>query len=445
MSRWSKAWQVTVEVIFVFPILLLLTAFLIESSSLMVWLPWLPLYGWSGLLLASYKYPRLRILRWFIAALGSTMITAIALALTAAMASHLTWQEHGKLLHLVYLSLLGVPLMLRGMLLYSKRWEEALPFGPLWLSLLIYIPACSIFPFIIKLAPYRPWLLVLGGIAITIGLLTANSLHLRTESRWGKKEFALASSMLRQNRILVVGLLVTAVILAAVKPILEAASWVLKMIVAAIAWLIFLPSKLLSPAKQSGNDPNAFQPMLPPNEGEANAVAKFFEIAVIILTVAGLLALVLFIFYRYTPVFIRLLWKGLHKLVQYLTARFTSSERTSGYTDETSSIFVWEDIRRSYEEKLKAWLPTKRKRMIRWEELHSNQEKVRFLFRKYIQRRIEHGFVRLPHHTPAQMTEAEPGTGKQLIELYHQVRYGDQSLDGYDAEIAQLKRSIDNK
>jgi hypothetical protein len=443
MKRWSKAWQVAVEIIFVFPVILLLTAYIVEGTSLKAWLPWLPLYGWMGLLLASFKVPKIRIWRWLLAAVGSTLVTLVALGLTAAVAGHMTWQEHGKLLHLIFLTFIGTPLMLRGMLLYSKRWEEALPFGPVWLSLLVYIPACSIFPFIIKLAPYRMWLLVLGGIALFIGLLTANSLHLRTESRWGKREFALASSMLRQNRILVLGLLLTALALAAIKPIIEAVLWVLKMIVAAVVVVISWLNSLLSTTESERGGNETLPPQLPQGDGEPNMIARVLEIAAQIAVTVGLIALLLFILYRYIPIWGRVAWRGIQRLAAFLTRRFSSNDQSAGYTDETSSIFVWEDIRRSYEEKLKAWLPSKRKRSLRFEELDSNAERIRYLFRKYIQKRMDQGYEWQPHHTPSQMS----GTGsiEQLTELYQKVRYGEQSLEDQASEVEKLKRSIENK
>jgi hypothetical protein len=450
MSRWRTYWNATIEMVFFFPIILIVTAYAVEPSMLKAWLPWLPLYGWIGISVARWRWMRLRWLRWLVSMLGGISVGYLLFSLGEWM-NGMTSSGLSSWIPWITYSIVGTPLILRGMTLRGKRWEDALPFGPIWLSLLIYIPACSILPKFETFAPYQRWFIVMGGTALLIGLLTANSLQLRTESRAGNRQFLLSASMLVQNRLLVFGLLVAAIVLAGFRVVVDGGIWIVRMVVLFIAAIMDFFASLITFTTVPQKGPDASAPAALPG-GEASPIAKFLEVVMLISVAILLIAAAGYVFYRYVPVWMRMLGKLLQRLFLYLMDRGASSEQQAGYVDETTSLWEWKQVRDEYLDRLKSWIPSPKERMAGWDELESNTEKARFLFHRVVKERVRKGFPLQAHQTPAEMlsqsktpSDAAGALDQELVKLYQKARYSNETLEGQGDQLEQLKRSLDNR
>jgi hypothetical protein len=450
MSRWRTYGNAAIEMVFLFPFIVIIAAYAVEPPMLKAWLPWLPLYGWIGIRVAHWRWLRLRWLRWLVSMLAGIGIGYVLFSMCAWMIG-ITPSGLSFWIPWITYSVVGTPLIVRGMTLRSKRWEDALPFGPIWLSLLIYIPACSILPKFETFAPYQAWFIVLGGIALLVGLLTANSLQLRTESRAGNRQFRLSASMLIQNRLLVIGLLVAAMVLAGIRVVIDAGIWIVRMVVWFIAAIMDFLASIITFTTVPQKGPEASAPAALPG-GEASPIAKFLEIAIQIFAAILLIAAAGYILYRYVPVWFRLIGKLLLRLVRYLMDRGASSEQQAGYTDETTSLWEWKQVRNEYLDRLKSWIPSAKDRLAGWEELESNTEKARFLFQRAVRERVHKGFPLQAHLTPAEMlalsktsADAADTSDRELVNLYQKARYTDASLDDQGDQLDQLKRSLEQR
>ncbi|MCM3042770.1 DUF4129 domain-containing protein [Paenibacillus motobuensis] len=152
-------------------------------------------------------------------------------------------------------------------------------------------------------------------------------------------------------------------------------------------------------------------------------------------------------------------WKrSIDRLLALLRRQDLAGEN-KGYRDEEVSIFSWEERK----QRLGNWrtvLSRFGRRQERYEDMHSNQERVRFLYRRFLLTRRSEGCEIKPELTPLEMARdmqrhndnekkhqrGKPGQAahkvaiEPLILLYYRVRYGGQEPD--DEEVADIKRML---
>ncbi|WCR25983.1 DUF4129 domain-containing protein [Paenibacillus thiaminolyticus] len=146
-------------------------------------------------------------------------------------------------------------------------------------------------------------------------------------------------------------------------------------------------------------------------------------------------------------------------LLRFLRKREAGPE-AADYVDEQSSTFEWEKLRRRA---MKPWAQTARRwRRERYDDLRTNRERVRFLYRERLRQAIEKGYEPDPSRTPKETMEhlrqweREPERGQSVAsglgkaytgaaestlgEAYTEARYGKRNVP--DEVVERLARQI---
>lgn len=137
----------------------------------------------------------------------------------------------------------------------------------------------------------------------------------------------------------------------------------------------------------------------------------------------------------------------LRRLASFL-ARPTRAPEEAAYTDEESGVFSWEAVGRRMRD---TWIGRllSREREPRWEELRTNRDRVRWLYRSWLRAAAGAGHAPSRASTPREAAEAAARAGERrpgaaaagvqaLAELYDRVRYGEE--DASDEAVERLRR-----
>lgn len=125
------------------------------------------------------------------------------------------------------------------------------------------------------------------------------------------------------------------------------------------------------------------------------------------------------------------------------------TEQSSGFYDTEEKMLSLKDLGQIYSDKLKDWLKERRHKEPAYGELKTNRERIRYIYRNYIFRRIGGGYQYKPYLTPKETVADAETTVKKgkkaedagiLAEAYGEARYGEAELA--DEEVAVLKKQF---
>jgi hypothetical protein len=418
------------ELLTAMPVLIIAVGLVTEGRySSWGWFAGLAAYTvWSGLI-ASVRY-----LRW----------TGVLLLSNAAAIVGWAWLLHGISAAGLLSAVAGIVLAARATGLVRFGGQARMPPFMLWGGLAACAPVAFVVHRTEELAAYGDGLAVIGGCLFAAALFLSNGAALTGATYEGRHVSASVTRMRRFNRRLV---------LAFGLPVLAVSFWGLiddlirraaKAVLGVLAGL--LPEgKEAPPVQPSPSPPSAKQepfPMKP--EGEPAWIWVVLEwLLMAALAAAVLLAAFLLLrqIVRRMPAWLRAVGAWLAKY------RSGQLEEETGYVDEVSST---RDGSRT--EAPGPWTRLKRlfrtEHTVRWEELRSNRERVRYLYALAVRKSAKAGFQWKPQWTPAE-TAAEaarmPPDARKLdpglCEVYERARYGIQETD--DADIARWKKRVE--
>jgi hypothetical protein len=297
-----------------------------------------------------------------------------------------------------------------------------------------------IWPLLLELQPYVPWLLWSGLAALAVTLLNTNQSNMKQETLSGDREPVLASAVVWQNRILVLIAFAVIVIIVLFRKLQQAVIWLKEQL---LAWIRELLSRTSEP-------PHADKAQQAPANlsglgggGQPAAWLVWLEKAFIILVEAVVVVVFLFLFYIVIRRLAVLVKKLYVKLMDFLTHK-EARRGNGGYEDDVESLMDWQSIRNQMKARMKKWLPRPSVPQQKWEDLLDNRERVRYLYRIWIQKAVSEGYMPQRYLTPREialdMKQDEPAKSrslKVLIKPYEQVRYGDKQVE--DAEVGKMK------
>ena len=123
---------------------------------------------------------------------------------------------------------------------------------------------------------------------------------------------------------------------------------------------------------------------------------------------------------------------GCKKIIQFLkeiVSQVITREESTQYVEEKESVFNWKEWKDEQQSKAKGFVKNILKRKPSWNSL-SNQEKVRFVFRKFILQEMDQTKLK-EQATPREILEEIKRTGhvderqiEQLKIAYEKTRYG---------------------
>ncbi|WP_460323639.1 DUF4129 domain-containing protein [Paenibacillus sp. YSY-4.3] len=341
---------------------------------------------------------------------------------------------------------------LQGMTVAARAGEARL----YWYGTALYFAAGIAYSRIALLRGELGLITWLGAACLGIALFVTNYEYLRYTTLANKSASPLPRGLRRHNTVFIVIILGLIVLFAA-----GAGRWIghmlLEIIRHIVAWITRSSGEPKAPQPEELQEPPVM--FIPEEVQKPGLLSQILDILFYVIggaVVAAIVVFALYLLYKNAGGF----WKrSIGRLLALLRRRDRAGE-SAGYRDEESSIFSWEEKRQKWGQWRDA-LARFGKRQERYEDMHSNQERIRFLYRRFLLARLNEGCEWRPGLTPLEMARdmlphddkknqrrksgqaAHKAAIEPLIKLYYLVRYGGQEPD--DEEVADIRRMLSQK
>lgn len=322
-----------------------------------------------------------------------------------------------------------------------------------WMGIVFYFVAAVVFQRIPELKASLNLLTWCGSLCLLLTLLTSNSSHLRYSSLT-EDTTSLPEGIQWNNRIYVIVIgIIAAVLAAGVGKAIGALMW--SVIQSFFGMINRLFSTSNEPPLPPVEAPPASPELLPIGDQKPGLLAAIFDVAFYMLG-AVFLGIVVYYgvrwLYRNAGGKLRAAMDALLSLLR----REHSPQGNRAYLDEETSVFTWEQTFQGLKEFWTARI-AHRQQKDRWEQMNSEQERVRWLFRRFLLMKRDEGYEVRHYLTPKETNKdfilwAEHNKQKQkgnkrtdivaeqLIECYEKVRYGEDHPSA--SEVAALKDQL---
>jgi len=328
-----------------------------------------------------------------------------------------------------------------------------------WAGLGLYFVAAIAFPRIEALASAVPALTAGGVAALAVALYATNAASLKDATLAGSRPARVPAALRSHNGLFVGALLVGVVALTALFG--NAFGRLLYHLVRSLLLLLAPGEPEEAPAAPPA--PAPAPAAFPPAEGEPSWWARLLDwilYALAISICAALAAAAAYWLYKHGGERLRRLWA----IVAALLGRTVRPAEGDGFRDEEVTLFSWEAGIRSWKD---GWLGRReRDRRERWEEMRTNRDKARFLYRRLLREAVERGYEPRADLTPketigdleawaeeAARSAAAAARGRRrpdaflgdrvdpLLRLYYRARYAGE--EPRDEEVERLRRRLD--
>lgn len=412
-----KWFQGLVECLILIPIILAIGIFSMPSSWLWIWIGSLPVIFLAGLLSQSFFTGKKR---WFYL-LISLIIAAIIplLLMNSAISIAVSW-------------LIGVVAAYRGILCAQRSSRDFVPTLFLWLGLFIYFIAYFFYRYVPGMHAYLGWITWMGVLILGLTLFFTNNDHLKTATLSEDEKPVLARGLKVHNRLFI---LITFVLILVI-----ANFWLLKnafsrLVTTIIYWIIWFFSLFHSDHPHQAPAPQHHADLFM-KQGKTSGFAvlmdKVLMVVVYIFLVAAAIFLIIFVVKKLK----RQLKSAFSWLHTFLNQIFNHrDEDNQQYIDEKESVMSFKEWRKNHEHRLKNWLSNRWKLEPRWEDLQSNREKVRFLYRQRLLSLVREGRRLQPSDTPGETildwkkhSPDDKEALDRLKDIYGQARYTEHEI-----------------
>ncbi|WP_078553657.1 DUF4129 domain-containing protein [Bacillus alkalicellulosilyticus] len=428
----TKWLQGLTEFFLLFPILLLLSHFIVPPTQLFLWVSSLPIAFLIGLLLKRVLGDQKR---WVFI----IIVYLVSLALTLAF--------FASPLPIIFSIVITAFFLYRGVLYANEAWWNLLPVSKIWAGIGINLVCYFIFRLTESLSIYVTFVTWVIFVSLSLAFFISNSRHVRGATLADQQRVAINKVLKWQNRIFVI-IFISILVLITNLGWIRAAYWyVVTKVGQFISWL----TGLLEQPESGGG--TSLEEMVDEGLPPAKETSWLMELIQNILYYIMFTVTVLFLaFVLYH--FIKQLYRAMNALVRkiyrfftQLTSKEENEDEEYSYIDEKESLFNVKDVGSEYTRKMKDWLATIVEREPKWHEL-KNVDKVRYLFRKLLVAERKLGFEVKSSQTAREMLQELQKTRTdeemaELVTLYEQARYGDQSID--EEKIVILKSYVEKK
>ncbi|WP_340023355.1 hypothetical protein MHI24_30775 [Paenibacillus sp. FSL K6-1096] len=422
-----------IDCLLLLPVWLVLQTYFQPDGAALRWIVLLPVLAAAGVLLRE-RCNR----RW------KQLLAALVLGVLAGVLTGV-------------LTLTGLPLVAGAAVCAFLGLTTASRKNRIWLyisGIILYWIATIAFARIPALQAEVPVLTWSGSLCLVLALLFSNSSHLRYSSLNGGAG-RLPQGLQRHNRLFVAGFVILAAALAAGGG-RALGQLLLGTARAFFAWISRLSSGAEEAPPEQAPPPAEMQGFPMEEPAEPGLLSAILNAGFYILGAAALLAVLFFTLrwlYRNTGGLLR---RAVDKLLSLLRRE---TPEAAAYQDEETSLFNWEqtvsDLRQFFRSKL---IPAGRRD--RWEGAAGSRERVRWLYRHWLQARHAEGYdvksFLTPQETAADVaawTSAQKRQRKQaagegeshdrLLALYNKARYTDDDLSELTPdEAAALKERL---
>lgn len=417
--------QCLYELLCVGPLILIAGVLLVPRPFIILWLGYLAGTGIAGLLLGQFLRKSRTWLRLLLS-LAAAGIPAYFLFDTATWAFVTTF--------------MGIILVYRASLLAHTSWEEHFPLHLSWFSLGIYLITSFVFARAEALKPYH-LAVSLAGLALLAAMVFAlNHRAMKKAAHATGERVSLPRRMLSQNRWIagiMIGIVFLIGLFRQLKEIVGTAAGTVVRLIVQFFDRLFEGLQTV-PLARGGLS------LFPRAAGESNSFLQVL-MDVLLYILAGAVALLM------AGGFIYIIWRAIRALYRafaLLLGRH-SEGMGEGFIDKRESLW---DVKRMAQNTLKRtreWFQERFARPDRWADMADNRERMRFLYRRYVRRAMEKGFVPSHAATAAETVyDSQRHTGDTaaaglLLEGYQRARYGEYMPT--DAQIAAIKDILDGR
>lgn len=417
-----KIYQSILEYLLLLPIYLLIGINIISDEQLLFWI--IGLFGLFtiGIICRTIVSQQ----QWWF---YSIIAIVIAISFSFIFAD--------RLLLVIILTFIQLYPVYRGMMYASQGWEELLPTSLLWIGGLgVYFVSYFIFKHVDTLKPYLSHVTVFGVVFIVLIMFISNSGHLKSTTLSQEKKPFISQTIKSHNRIYLIITIAVILLIANVQKIHQALWSGFRTV---IKWILeFLSGREGSKSTEELPPADPIEPTLPFEEPkESSAFTKLIEMItmyMVYIFVAIVVIAFILLFIKKTRIWIINKLRLLIQFLKGIVRQMTEHNESTQYVEEKESVFDWQEWKEEQQSKAKGFIRKVFKRQPRWDSL-SNQQKVRWIFRQFIEQNVEHDKFK-DHATPREMLEGlieEARLEKQEIEqlriVYEQTRYGEQDVD----------------
>lgn len=327
---------------------------------------------------------------------------------------------------------LGGLLFFRGGYLVVLGWGEPVSPNLYWISLFLYFISSIFFRFYDLTETLVPLINGFGAATLIIVLFSINWYLLSEASLLTSKEkFRPATSLILSN--------IKLISMVSIFILLVGFSGFFSKIWAWIWDRIRITGQSQQGGSGLGNDSISNEPLA--GRSGSNEPALWLQIMDIILQVIGIILLIFvagaFIYYlvRQILVFSIKIWRRLKKRI-FGGGEFSEEESAYAYLEEQKSLWNWKQVTAWSNRLSRTW-----NRPQRWRDLKSNQERIRYLFRIWLDQLMKDGKFYRKQDTPAEFVQNNHLEEKrEFVNLYYRVRYG--NYDPTDEEVSLWKNEL---
>lgn len=413
-----------VECLLYFPVLLIPMVYLLPNSLINIW-PLIVVLGYG----AGFAGSRALKLNTFLKSVLWASVIALLISFFLG----------GTSLAL----LITVPSLFvacyRGSRMEHMSWSQMFPGSYFIIGFIIYGVSSFVLSFIESFQPYTTALTVSGAAALIVTLFIVNRNSVEEQTLSGSERPFIEQRVLRQNRGLIIVLLLIISILVFLPQLQQWLSELGRSIAAWIAGFLTTTPGELEPVQNLPQETS-----LPFNDEKSTPPAwiKFIEKLTFYAVYIAAAALIVYLLYRFVKILPRLLRKA-SKWLNRLMSRQTQVGAALGYEDEEVEIEHEKAAGR-----LKRLLSKVQWNGSRHAEPDDNSAKIRRIYKKVLIRKIREGYRWKPSRTPRETgldikewKEADESISEDLIRLYEQARYGHKPItdDELKDNIQELK------
>jgi hypothetical protein len=342
---------------------------------------------------------------------------------------------------------LGFYLLIRGTFITKRGWKNVFPIHFYWIGLIMYFVVSVLFRLNPETRVFLPALFWLGFISVALTLIMTSQERIIQESLPEKNGRHLVNPIqLRNNRLLSIAILTIIFMVAAIKQLVEGFLWLNKWFWNSLIYIVQMLSKLTSSQQKEAPPDNTATPPLLPSNDSPSVFWVWLEKILYILISAVAIAIVLFLLYKIYKWVLRygvVVYKWLIRKLKH-----NRMEEASGFEDESTRLVTFGGLIKGYGSRVTDWLDWLRKREVKWSDLTTNAERVRYLYRQFVTKNLSKG-TKINLHLTAEETvsaiqrikhESSHHNEMLLSRLYNQARYSNHSIA--DEEVVELGKKL---
>lgn len=319
------------------------------------------------------------------------------------------------------------------------------------LGFIFYPLAAWVFSRSTRFLDLLPMLSVAGTLALSLSLALVSRQHIRDSGRVLERKLHLPTSLMRKNALYLCVFIAALLIGTAWEILGRTILYLMSSALRIIGEIFALIGRFMQGSGTRGNDAVQLpiEQLLPGNE-DSSALAEILQTIVMILIGLAILLLAIRGLYKLSKLIIPYLKLAVIYIIELLRRYFLGQTRSSsgdpGFVDEVESLLNKNETALSAAKK---WLLDRMGHEAGYSTMKSNNERVRWIYRRLVRREIRHGMEFIASCTPFELLLRFNSHKKakaqfdadEAAKIYSFVRYTGEEPS--DLILAEMKKACD--